>query len=315
MSKRRAPKRNGDGFLSLLVLIVIGLAIMGRMNDDAPGWTEPTPEPTPGFQPEMWSEAQQGGSARFDQSAPDVPDQDNALAPRLPPVSRFDDQSRVEVDNDGGSSSGTAFAIGTSGLWLSAKHVARNCRRVGIVRSDGRGVVEANVVYLAENADVAILQTRGGPKALALDLDESDIKLNAKGFHIGYPQGKPGEVYSRLIGRELMVTEGAWRGKEQTLAWVETARTKGINGSLGGLSGGPVFDDKGDVVGITVAQSPRRGRIITTSATSVLDALTDASVSVEGQPYGALSINNLADSADRLRKDLRVVKVLCWGDR
>ena len=232
----------------------------------------------------------------------------------LPAPSPFDDQSRVEADRAKNWSSGTGFAITDSGLWLTAKHVATGCDRLGILNEDGRVAVKARPVYIADNADVAIFQTQGGPPALALDLDESDIKLGSQGFHVGYPQGKPGEVTSRLIGRELMVTEGAWRGKEDTLAWAETGRTRGLDGSLGGLSGGPAFDSRGNVVGITIAESPRRGRIITTAAASIESALATARVAPDGRPEAGMSRADFSEEAKRLRASLKVVQVICLTD-
>jgi serine protease Do len=229
----------------------------------------------------------------------------------LPAPSPFDDLSRVEAGTAKNWSSGTGFAITDSGLWLTAKHVARGCERLGILNEDGRIAVRARPVYLANSADVAIFQTEGGPQGLALDLDESDIKIGAQGFHVGYPQGEPGEVTSRLIGRELMITEGAWRGREDTLAWAETGRTAGLVGTLGGLSGGPAFDARGRVIGITIAENPRRGRIITTAAASIDKALTAANIRPDGDDVTPLNRQDFVAQAKRLRRDLKVVQVIC----
>jgi serine protease Do len=291
-------KKIGDGILTLFVIIIIIVSIFGdeegseyQFDDAMPPAIESSEIPQRGF----------GDSSDDDQDSGRV----------LPAPGRFDDQSRVEAGRAKNWSSGTGFAIAAGGLWLTAKHVANGCDRLGILNENGRVGVKARPVYIAENADVAVFQTQGGPPPLALDLDESDIKIGAKGFHVGYPQGKPGEVTSRLIGRELMVTEGAWQGKEQTLAWAETGRTNGLNGSLGGLSGGPAFDIKGNVVGITIAESPRRGRVITTSAASITSVLEAARIEPSGNPEGNLGARDFSASAQRLRADLKVVQVIC----
>ena len=246
----------------------------------------------------------------FEQRGDAGPDQAQDQGPTLPAPSPFDDQSLVEAGDAKNWSSGTGFAI-ANGLWLTAKHVARGCERLGILNEDGRVAVKARAVYVAENADVAIFQTQGGPLPLALDLDESDIKLGSQGFHVGYPQGKPGEVTSRLIGRELMLTTGAWRGRENTLAWAETGRTRGLSGTLGGLSGGPTLDGNGRVIGITIAENPRRGRVISTVAASMEKALTDADINANGLAEGPLNSGDFAQQAKRLRADLKVVQVIC----
>jgi serine protease Do len=276
-----------------------------------------------------------GGDGEFDNAMPDTaqneaddrlpnfpqtddpesgPETGQETGQTLPAPSPFDGRSIVEAQNAKNWSSGTGFSIAADGLWLTAKHVTRGCDRLGILNENGRIAVKAEPIFLSETADVAIFKTQGGPTPLALDLDESDIKLGTRGFHVGYPQGKPGEVTSRLIGRELMVTQGAWRGKEDTLAWAETGRTQGLRGTLGGLSGGPAFDSKGNVVGITIAESPRRGRIVTTSAASVIDALSLAGVEPAGRAIASGSDQTPTRSAAKLRADLKVVQVICLTD-
>jgi serine protease Do len=250
----------------------------------------------------------QGGFQSFPraQGAPEIERGETLSAP-----SPFDDRSIVEAEDVKNWSSGTAFAIGGASYWLTAKHVARGCDRLGIVNEDGRIAVKARTIYIAEDADIAILETTGGPRPLSLDLDESDIKLGSKGFHVGYPQGKPGEVRSRLIGRELMITKGAWRSKENTLAWAEVGRSQGLDGSLGGLSGGPAFDARGNVVGITIAESPRRGRVITTVAPSIIAALQSANVPVNEVPQAPINDSTFTAQAQQLRAGLKVVQVIC----
>ena len=225
--------------------------------------------------------------------------------------SPFDDRSLVEAENAVNWSSGTGFAIAADGVWLTAKHVTRGCDRLGILNEDGRVAVQARPVYASELADVAIFRTEGGPPPLALDLDESDIKIGTPAFHVGYPQGKPGEVTSRLIGRELMLTEGAWQGKEDTLAWAETGRSGNLMGTLGGLSGGPAFDRKGHVIGITIAENPRRGRIVTTSAASRTASLSTAGIVPQGRPPVPTADLMSPKTARQLRADLKVVQVIC----
>jgi S1-C subfamily serine protease len=287
-------KAIGKLTLNLLILVIVGITFLVSFfgSEDSENEMPPMAET---FAPD---------NRGFAGSAPET-------GPLLPAPSRYDDQTWVEAANAQNWSSGTAFAIANNGLWLTAKHVARGCERLGILSEDRGSAVTAELVYLAPNADVAIIQTRGGPEPLSLDLDESDIKIGSQGFHVGYPQGKPGEVTSRLIGRELMITQGAWRGKENTLAWAETGRSRGLDGTLGGLSGGPAFDASGHVIGITVAESPRRGRIITTAASSVESALSVSGVAAEGTPQGPMTRSDFPRQAKRLRANLKVIQVIC----
>jgi serine protease Do len=285
-------RRFGDGILILLVLAMAAAWMFGRAND-RPEFQRP-PKPAETFEvpePEAAPEEQAG--------------------PLLPAPSPYDDQSMVEAQRAGPWSSGTGFAIGDNGVWLTARHVALGCERLGVVNGQDQELVAASLAFVSKRADVAILKTQGGPEPLALDLNEDDLQIGATGYHIGFPQGQPGEVVSRLIGRELMITEGAWHGRENTLAWAEVSRSKGLRGTLGGLSGGPAFDSKGKVIGITIAESLRRGRVITTSSDSIIQALKEARLVPEGTAIAPLQPSDITRAANRVRRDLKVIQVVC----
>jgi hypothetical protein len=285
-------RRFGDGILILLVLIMGAAWLLGRLE-------ERLEVPLPAKPSETFE-------------VPETePNQEAPKGPLLPAPSPFDDQSIVEAQKAGPWSSGTGFAIGDNGVWLTARHVALGCERLGVVNGQDQELVAASLVYVSKRADVAILKTQGGPEPLALDLNEADLQVGSTGFHIGFPQGQPGEVVSQLIGRELMITEGAWRGRENTLAWAEVSRSKGLRGTLGGLSGGPAFDAGGNVIGITIAESLRRGRVITTSSDSIVQALKDARLSPKGAAIAPLQANDIARAANRVRRDLKVIQIVC----
>jgi serine protease Do len=311
----------GDGILILFVLIVVGLGILGSAVLRAVDPNDLTPpsaqsETLPDWlEPEMATQAPPlDPPPAFPRQAND-PDNSRDRRPNLPAPSRFDGVTRVEAENTRNWTSGTGFAIARGGVWLTARHVVIGCDRVVVMDENGRVAAKAQVSYLSNAADVAIVRTKNGPTPFALDLDESDMKLGTKAFHIGFPQGKPGEVTSKLIGRELMVTEGAWQGREQTLAFAETSRTAGLVGTLGGLSGGPAFDEQGNIIGITVAESPRRGRIVTTSASSLVKAFRDAGVEPSGQSEGNIAATDFRATADRLRGAFKVVQLVCMRGR
>jgi serine protease Do len=59
-------------------------------------------------------------------------------------------------------------------------------------------------------ADLALLRTDQAPAALALDTSERQFQIGQRAFHVGFPQGRPGEAYSRLIGRETLVARGRY---------------------------------------------------------------------------------------------------------
>ena len=157
---------------------------------------------------------------------------------------------------------GTAFSVAASGVWITARHVVDGCRQAAIVVGPGKGV--AATVRIDPNAESAVLTTDGGSPPLPMGLS-AGLRRGERAFHPGFPQGKPGEASSRLIGRENLVVRGRGARTEPVLVWAESGRTDGLKGTLGGLSGAPALDDQGRVVGVTIAEAPRRGRIYTTA--------------------------------------------------
>jgi hypothetical protein len=96
------------------------------------------------------------------------------------------------------------------------------------------------------------------------------------------------------------------------LAWAEVGRTDTLKGSLSGLSGAPALDAAGRVVGMTVAEAPRRGRIYTTTPETLLSALRSIGQTPNGLAFGeSVNTENYGRVADSLRRDLRVAQVVC----
>jgi S1-C subfamily serine protease len=265
-----------DWLIYAVVVVALLLAAVGRQERaDAP----PAPPPT--------SEAE--GAA-------------------LGPASPFDPSVVVEVSSKTEAGAGTAFSISPGGVWVTARHVVEGCSQAAIVVAPGRGV--AATVRIDPAAETAILTTDGGAPALPLGLGQR-LRRGERAFHMGFPQGRPGEASSRLLGRENLVVQGRGARTEPVLVWAETGRTDGLKGTLGGLSGAPALDDQGRVVGVTIAEAPRRGRIYTTSPETTARALKAAGQrfpDAAGQPIGA---DNYGRMADDLRRNLRVAQVVC----
>lgn len=225
--------------------------------------------------------------------------------------SAFDDSLAVGAQPPGPNSAGTAFSVGEAGVWLSAGHVLDGCRQAALVVAPGRGVVAK--VAIDRQSDLAVLRTEGGAPPLPLALD-ARLRTGARGFHPGFPENRPGEATSRLLGRQTLMiqSEGSRHSRPQSvLAWAEVGRTDGLTG-LSGLSGAPVLDTQGRVVGLTIAEAPRRGRIYTASPESVRGALARAGVVITPALLGdPITVENYGRMADALRRDLKVAQVMC----
>lgn len=245
---------------------------------------------------------------RENANAPPAPpdDLDGAL---LGPVTPFDPAVTVNSpDIPFQPSAGTAFSVARDGRWVTARHVVEGCRRPAIVVGGDRAV--AADVRLSPRADIAVLLTQGGAEAVPIAPAEG-LRAGQRAFHPGFPQARPGEVTSRLLGRETLQVRGRGERDEPVLAWAEVGRTRGLGGTLAGLSGAPVLDRQGRAVGVTIAESPRRGRIYTTSPDTFGPATRGLQRPDEPLTGRAVNVDNYGLVADELRRELRVAQVVC----
>ena len=227
----------------------------------------------------------------------------------LPPPSAYDPEVLVEVGPIA-SGMGSAFAISEDGWWLTARHVVDGCERVGLVVSRG-AATPVREIKRALFADLALIRTNRAETPLAIDTSEREFQVGQRAYHVGFPQGRPGEAYSRLIGRERLVATGRYKVEEPVLVWAELGRTGGMRGSLAGMSGGPAFASNGQVIGVTVAESARRGRIYTAAPSSIQRLLRVEQVAATGRPAPRLTPNNYGQESDDLRRALAVAQVVC----
>lgn len=247
---------------------------------------------------------------REDAPAPEAPPPFSAQEPEgpvLPGPTPFDPQVLVEVPERAQQGIGTAFSLDDAGGWLTARHVIDGCTRIGILAGFGRVLPATYAIH--PQADLAIISTQGAPPPLTVDR-ELQLRRGQRAFHLGYPQGRPGEATSRLLGRETLVVRGRGQRAEPVIAWAETGRTDGLEGTLAGLSGAPALDDHGQVIGVTVAEAPRRGRIYTTAPETFVHALEEVGPDRfgRGEP---ITVENYGRVADGFRRERSVAQVLC----
>ena len=240
----------------------------------------------------------------------------------LGPSSPFDPGLVIAVPRRADAAVGTAFSIADTGVWITSRHAVERCARVVIVVAEGRGIPAQ--VRNDPASETATLITEGGAAPLPSASDEP-LHLGERAFHPGFPHGQAGEVTSHLLGWQTLSVRNHRRShatatgaspsgerSEVVLVWAESGRTDGLRGTLAGLSGAPALDRTGRVIGVTVAESPRRGRIYTTAPASISAALAVAGLHPPTDAVGELiTTENYGRVADSLRRDLRVAKVVC----
>src|SRR5262249_49359191 len=131
--------------------------------------------------------------------------------------------------------------------------------------------VAAKVKYLAPEADLAVLEAPGARTDIGFPIGQTNERDGQSAFAFGFPQGTLGGTQDQLIGRAQLRLRGHLSGTAPVLAWIETQRYPDDLDSLSGISGGPMLDDTGNVVGIIVAASVRRGRNYTVAPEMLLD--------------------------------------------
>ncbi len=217
----------------------------------------------------------------------------------------------VDIDQKSKASVGTAFAVDADGTFVSARHVIEGCDAISLIE-DGRRAIPVQLYAKANNRDFAILKS-GSVKPKPFELSLEAPRRGDDGFMMGYPQGEPADVRATVIGKTVMRSRGRYSARERVIAWVERERRPGFSGSLGGISGGPVFDGEGRIIGTVVAGAPRRGRVYTTAPRVFAEA---GLVPQSGVVAASESITpaNFDEKADAYRSSLRIAQVYCSVD-
>jgi hypothetical protein len=204
---------------------------------------------------------------------------------------------------------GTAFSISKSGEWIVAKDSVGDCTHP-FLNIGGNLAVPFKTRPAPGHDNFLVAVTSGGGRPLSL-VDMANVKPGMRGFMIGYPGGSVGEATGRLIGRATLERSKRFQRNEAVLAWAKAGQTEGLKGDLNQLQGGPAVDDNSHVVGITLRENPRRGRIYTT----VPETVSAIASTVERKPdfdaENTLTKRNYGIVSDTLRREYRVAQVGC----
>ena len=208
---------------------------------------------------------------------------------------------------------GTTFYVGND-LWMSARHVINDeCKRI-IMIVDGKNV-DAQIKYLDESADFAMVSAKLPKPVPALPIATQEMEEDHAAYTFGFPQGILGGTAVTYLGRTRLKLGGFLSGSAPVLAWTEDSRYPDDLDSIAGISGGPVIDEHGYVVGIIVAASSRRGRNYSVAPEILRDAAQKLGSTPAGDPDPVRSLVTppvtLATSADAMNKSARIVEIYC----
>ena len=144
-------------------------------------------------------------------------------------------KSVVSIRTAGGH--GTGFAVGDGTKILTNAHVVGLAKNITVVTSDGM-TFEAKVLRVSKERDIALIDI-GSISLLPLPINSEPPKVGGELYAIGSPFG---EEFSGTL------TRGIYSGDRmfEDLTWIQSDVS--VNP---GNSGGPLLDEKANVVGIT----------------------------------------------------------------
>jgi serine protease Do len=153
----------------------------------------------------------------------------------------------VRMFREGSSGVGTAFAVDRSGVLITASHVARGADRLRVEFGDEEPL-DATLIGYDARRDVAMLGVKPRAPLAALEVgDSASVKTGDPVIVIGTPRGRP-----------RVMTTGAIRGTGATLPGLAPGIFLTFDAGIApGNSGGPLLNDRGQVIGVVVAIARR----------------------------------------------------------
>jgi S1-C subfamily serine protease len=142
---------------------------------------------------------------------------------------------------------GSGVIASSDGLVVTAAHVVDDARSLQLTLSTGTSV-EGKVLYLDNALDIALIRLAQAPPADAIGVlgDSNALRKGATIYVIGNPRGLEFSIATGIVsGRhapEHAFGEAAAAGDAE---WIQTDAAMNA-----GVSGGPMFNSNGEVIGI-----------------------------------------------------------------
>jgi serine protease Do len=131
---------------------------------------------------------------------------------------------------------GTGFLISKDSKALTAYHVIEGAERIEAVFDDGRVINNLTVLSSNKDSDVAFLKLNMSECSF-LSLADNKLEYGEKTFAIGYPIKNTPIITEGIVNAPKALVNG--RNRVLTSAQFES-----------GMSGGPLFNDEGKVIGV-----------------------------------------------------------------
>jgi S1-C subfamily serine protease len=152
----------------------------------------------------------------------------------------------ITARSPAGEGGGTGFLIDKDGTIATNHHVIENATRIRVKFSGGTTLDEVEILVDDSTVDLALIRVGlgafandGGAPPKALPLGDSDVDVGEHVIVIGNP-----------LGLESTLTDGLVSSRRiyENRAWIQFSAPIGS-----GNSGGPVFNMRGEVIGVATA--------------------------------------------------------------
>lgn len=141
---------------------------------------------------------------------------------------------------------GTAFFVSKDGYAITCAHLVKDATSVELLL--GERSVKAAVITLDDRNDLALLKVEETNRPTVILGSTSEIETGARVWVLGYP-------LAGVLGDSVKVTSGTVSG----ISVQGTQRLIQIDAAVNpGNSGGPLFNDRGQVIGVVNAKIVRR---------------------------------------------------------
>lgn len=204
--------------------------------------------------------------------------------------------------------SGTAFSVGR-GVWMTARHVVNNCDGIGFIKNRKLIGISNRVVH-HDTADASLIYSDFSAPPLPIAEPTQDPQRHEEAFLIGYPSGVPHQFHAAQVEYREVERQGVPGGAFPVIVWAE--RPEPPPGTeYGGMSGGPVINGEGFVVGVLVGSDNALGRIIANVPETLRQLMAAYRIRGGGTSVPSPLNGDPAGTGSRLRQENRVIEVYC----
>ncbi len=140
---------------------------------------------------------------------------------------------------------GSGVIASSDGLVVTAAHVVDDARSLQLTLSTG-ATVEGKVLYLDNVLDIALIRLAEAPPADAVLGDSNVLRKGATVYVIGNPRGLEFSIATGIVsGRHAPEHAFGEAASASDAEWIQTDAAMNA-----GVSGGPMFNSRGEVIGI-----------------------------------------------------------------